>query len=129
ILQINVREIIVGQVKYSTIYKEIQNTGSLFLKLPKFLQTIFWWLAILSYGIAVLVIPFGLIYELTKLLKYNKWKKENYWMYEEWIEKLVKEGRLDSYKDPTNLPYTLWKEYPYPIPTLPNNDLKSMIIG
>ena len=50
-------------------------------------------------------------------------------MYDEWIDKLIKEGELDSYKKPEDLAYYHWLNYPYIKPNFPNKDFKSMTIG
>lgn len=50
-------------------------------------------------------------------------------MYDEWVEKLINDGKLESYKKPEDLLYFHWMEYPYVKPSLPNKDFKSMAIG
>lgn len=128
-LKINEREIINGEVKYSTIYKEIGKKESTFEYLPKPLQQVLWWFAIISFGLVEIFCPIGFFIELAKLIKYKKWKKEDLWMYDEWIDKLIKEGELDSYKKPEDLAYYHWLNYPYIKPNFPNKDFKSMTIG
>lgn len=129
VLKINEREIINGEVKYSTIYKEIGKKESAFEYLPKPLQKVLWWFAVISFGLVVIICPVGFLVELTKLIKFKKWKKELLWMYDEWINTLVNDGKLDSYKSPENLAYYHWTNYPYVKPTLPNKDFKSLTLG
>lgn len=129
VLKINEREIINGEVRYSSIYKEIEKKESIYEYLPKPIQNVFWWFSIISFGLVFIICPIGFLIELTKLVRFKKWKKELLWMYDEWVHTLVNDGKLDSYKRPEDLSYTHWLNYPYVKPTLPNKDFKSMAFG
>ncbi len=129
VLTSNEREILNGKIVYSTIYKEIKKKESLFDALPKSVQTILWWLGIILFGLTIVIIPFVIISEIPKFYKYKKWIKSDKWMYDEWIDKLILENKLQHYKNPKNLPYQLWNEYPYPKPEYPDNDFKQIFLG
>lgn len=128
----NDREIINGEVKYTTFYKDIkssQESKSLFDKLPSPIKSVLKWIGIIFYGLFLVLIPILVIVEGVKYIKYRKWKKDYYWMYEEWVNELLAQKKLDFFKKPSQLPYKLWSEYPYPKPTFPDNEISSLILG
>lgn len=129
VLTSNEREIVNGEIVYSTIYKEIEKKESLFDRLPKILQTILWWFGIVFFGLFVALMPFIIIAEIPKVYKYKKWKNRDKWMYDDWISGLIKEDRLQEYRESKKLPNYLWSEYPYSKPEYPDNDFKSLFFG
>lgn len=129
ILTSNEREILNGEITYSTIYKEIEKNESLFDRLQKSFQTILWWFGVIFFGLFVALMPFVIIAEIPKIYKYKKWVNNEKWMYDEWINELIKDNKLQQHKEPKNLPNHLWNEYPYPKPIYSDNDFKSLVFG
>lgn len=129
ILTLNDREILNGEIVYSNIYKVIEKKESLFDKLPKSFQTILWWFGVSFFGLFVVLMPVVIIAEIPKIYKFKKWLNNEKWMYDEWVNELIKQNKILEYKEPKNLPNYLWNEYPYPKPVYPDNDFKSLFFG
>jgi hypothetical protein len=128
-LNTNERELINGEVNYSTIFKEIEEPSSLFDKLPKAIKTALWWIGIISFGLFLFLMPIGWLSEFTKWIKYKRWEKNDYWMYSEWMNEQVESKKAAIFYNPKNLPNYLWTEYPYIKPTFPDNNIKTLTFG
>jgi hypothetical protein len=125
----NEREIINGKVSYTALLDTIVKKEPLFNKLPKTLQSILWWFGIVFFGLLLVLIPIVWFSELVKLMKYKKWEKSDFWMYEEWVNDLIKEDKIESFKNPKDLPNKLWSEYPYIKPTINDNEFGNLSLG
>lgn len=125
----NEREIINGKVSYSQLLDSAVKKEALFKKLPKALQSILWWFGIVFFGLLFILMPIVWFSELVKLLKYKKWKRTNYWMYEEWVNELIQNGKIESFKTPKDLPNNIWSEYPYIKPTINDNEFGNLTLG
>lgn len=128
-LKTNEREILNGLIIYSTLHNEIEVNKSLFEYLPKILQSILKWVGLVIFGLTVIIMPIVWISESIKIVKYNKWKKTNYWMYKEWVEESIKDGILELHYEPQELPRRHWNSYPYIKPSIPDNDFGNLTIG
>jgi hypothetical protein len=125
----NEREIINGKVSYTELLDNLVKKESLFKKLPKTLQSILWWFGIVFFGLLFILMPIVWFSELVKLFKYKKWKKTDYFMYEEWVNDLIRDNKLESFKTPKDLPNKLWSEYPYIKPTINDNEFGNLTLG
>jgi hypothetical protein len=125
----NDREIINGKVIYSTLQRGKDIKQPIYDYLPKFFQSIVWWLGLISFGLVIIVIPIVWIGEFSKFLKYKKWAKTDLWMYDDWINTLIEQKKITKHYTPKQLPISLWSEYPYPKPALADNEFGSMSLG
>lgn len=127
--ELNEREIIGGKVVYSTLYDNRDSIMPLFEYMPRTIQSILRWVGYVVFGVLLIVLPVVWVSDLIKRLKYKKWKRIDYWLYREWIDKLVKDGIIAAFYEPHKLPEKYWEEYPYPKPIFPSNDFKSLTTG
>ena len=128
-ITLNDREIINGSVKYSTLYKALNVKRSLFNRLPSLIREVLWWISLIIYSSLVVVIPMFLISEILKYIRYKNWFRKNKSTYNEWIQKLITDKKLTEYKDPRNLPASLWNSYNNTKPDLPDLDLRGTSIA
>ena len=130
ILITNDREIIDGEVKYSSLLDEINNNElTLFYQLPKMIQTVLWWFTVIVFGFVIVIMPFVWIDSFIKYRNFNKWKREHKETYNQFINQLIEGNHLKEYLEPNYLPNSLWKEYPSKIPKIPDDNFKDMTIG
>jgi hypothetical protein len=130
ILITNDREIINGEVKYSSLLDEINNDElALFYKLPQLLQNILWWLSIIIFGFIVIILPFVWISSFLDYINFKKWKREHKETYNQFITKLIEENHLEEHLKPNDLPDELWEQYQFKVPKVPTDDLQEMTIG
>lgn len=128
-LTTNDREIINGKVIYSTLQNGKDVKQPIYEYLPKSIQSILWWLGVITFGLIIIMIPIVWISELLKFLKYKKWVKTDLWMYDDWINTLIEQKKISKYFIPKELPSVLWTEYPYTKPVLVDNEFGSKSLG
>jgi len=125
----NEREILGGVVTYSSLQTDTKSKKSLFEFLPNTLQSILLWIGYVLFSIFLIVMPIVWISELVKVVKYKKWKRTDYWMYKEWIDKQIEENVIGLHYEPQKLPKQYWESYPYPKPSFPDNEFGNLTIG
>jgi hypothetical protein len=126
----NDREIINGEIKYSSLLDEVNNNElTLFYQMPQLFQIILWWFSIILFGFIIIIMPIYWIGLLIENRDFNKWKKEHKESYSQFVSKLIEEKHLEEYHNPNYLPYDLWDKYQYAIPKIPSDNMKDVSIA
>jgi hypothetical protein len=95
------------------IYKEpsyVSEVKSIYIRdrLPKVIANVLWWFYVLTSIIILIVMPFAVIEENKKRLKYNLWMNVYKNKYDSELGELISSGIVDKYYEPISLPDDKW---------------------
>ena len=130
-LSINEREILNGKVTYSTLKSQTEEKRIAANYLPRFLESILWWIGTVSYGFMVLLMPMVVVSEASKINKFKNWLSIWGADYYDWIDSMISESKLHRKYEPENLPKIYWEQFHGIVPEVPSNYKKmgNLILG
>lgn len=130
-LEINEREILNGKVTYSTLKGQIEGKRIIASYLPRFLESILWWIGTICFGFMALLMPMVVINETFKINKFKIWLSNWGEDYNNWVINMMNENKLHRKYEPENLPKVYWDQYHGTTPDIPSNYKKmgSLILG
>ena len=113
------------KIEHATLLLNTQKT--LFQEIPQLLRILLLWFSILMYGVIFITTIYIGVKEITKYLNYQKWLKKNLLSYNKWIKLLRSQNILKKYREPKDLPSSLWyKSKTLTKPNIPNKNLSEI---
>ena len=117
-LKINDREILDGEVVYTSLQENTKGKAPLITYIPSPYKYIIIFIGLIVFGMLVLFAPASWADEFLKWIRYNRWKKSEEELYNKWLNDLISENKISSYLKPNELPEKYWSLYPHTKPVI-----------